>query len=247
MNKTFQEIFQVRATDCDRFRRMRPDMLFIAMQEGGERHAHQLGIGYDAMMQRGLFFVLARIHVQFDRAPRVGETVVHTTWPGVGNRFFCPRFHTFTLEDGTPLARAGALWVILDAKNRKIASALTAGISLPDNSDIPAPIELPMRQPPLGETTEYLTRTPVYSEFDVNSHVNNTKYIAWLCDALGNAAMDGRYLGDLTVNYEKEICEEIPLTLALSRDGDRFSLLVTSETGVKHFAAAGTLKKEENP
>ena len=25
------------------------------------------------------------------------------------NRFFCPRYHVFTLQDGTPLAAAGAV------------------------------------------------------------------------------------------------------------------------------------------
>ena len=115
MNKTYTETFAVRATDCDFERRMRLDALFVAMQEGGERHALALGAGYDQMMARGLFFALARIHVSTLRAPRQGETVVHTTWPGEMNRFFCPRYHVFSLEDGTPLAAAGALWVMLDS------------------------------------------------------------------------------------------------------------------------------------
>lgn len=74
MNKTYTESFQVRATDCDFERRMRLDALFIAMQEGGERHALSLGAGYDQMMARGLFFALARIHVSTFRAPRQNET-----------------------------------------------------------------------------------------------------------------------------------------------------------------------------
>ena len=73
MNRQYSETFVVRATDCDVQRRMRPAALFVAMQEGGERHAITLGAGYDAMMARGLFFALTRIHVRFVRAPRCGE------------------------------------------------------------------------------------------------------------------------------------------------------------------------------
>ena len=58
MNRQYSETFIVRATDCDVQRRMRPAALFVAMQEGGERHAITLGAGYDAMMARGLFFAL---------------------------------------------------------------------------------------------------------------------------------------------------------------------------------------------
>ena len=53
MNKTYTETFTVRATNCDFERRMRLDALFVAMQEGGERHALALGAGYDQMMARG--------------------------------------------------------------------------------------------------------------------------------------------------------------------------------------------------
>lgn len=186
MNKTYTESFQVRATDCDFERRMRLDALFIAMQEGGEHHALSLGAGYDQMMARGLFFALARIHVSTFRAPRQNETVVHTTWPGEMNRFFCPRYHVFTLQDGTPLAAAGALWVMLDTKQRRIVSPQKVDLGFPDNSDLTAPIALPTRMPALkGEAPQVFSRAPQYSDFDVNGHVNNTKYIAWLCDALG--------------------------------------------------------------
>lgn len=245
MEKTYTESFIVRATDCDLNRRMRPAALFVAMQEGGERHAISLGLGYDAMMARGLFFVLARIHVHFERAPRCGEKVIHTTWPGTSNRFFCPRFHTFTLEDGTPLASAGALWVILDVEHRKIVSPLHAALPFPDTSDLQAPIDLPTRLPLMNETTATHTQTPVYSDYDINGHVNNTRYIAWLCDTLGNAALKDHYICDLTAGYEKEIRCDDPLNIALSLQEDRYTFLITSQNGEKHFAAGGTLRKEE--
>ena len=247
MIKTYSETFQVRATDCDKFCRLRPDMLFIQMQEGGEHHAHRLGLGYDAMMRRGLFFVLARVHLSVQRMARCGETVVHTTWPGNSNRFFCPRFHTFSLEDGTPLAAAGALWVMLDTANRKIVSPKSVDLGFPDNSDIPDPVSLPTRPPVLGAFDTEISRTPVYSEFDINCHVNNTKYIAWLCDALGNRSLEGMYISDLTASYEKEIREEIPLTLSMRHQDNTFAFLVSSEQAGKHFTASGTLQKEDQP
>lgn len=245
MNRTFTESFDVRATDCDKQRRMRPASLFIAMQEGGERHAHQLGLGYDAMLAQGLFFVLARIHVRFDRAPHRGETLVHTTWPGASNRFFCPRYHTFTLEDGTPVASAGALWVLLDTKQRKIVSPLAVNLPFPDTSSIPAPIDLPMRLPRIVPDAPAFERAPVYSDYDVNGHVNNTRYIGWLCDALGNDTLGSFYPHDLIAGYEKEICCDDPLMLSLSRENDHFTFQIASKDGVKHFIAGGTLQKED--
>ena len=83
-----------------------------------------------------------------------------------------------------------------------------------------------------------------YSDFDVNGHVNNTKYIAWLCDALGLEAFDGAYIGDLVAGYEKEIRGHAPLKLTLAREGDSFSFQIASEAGEKHFVAGGMLRPE---
>jgi len=244
MQKTHQERFLVRGGECDLFRRMRMDAVFMSMQEGGERHAKMLGFGHEAMLEKGLFFVLARTHVHVDRMPVCGETIVHTTWPGNANKFFCPRFHTFTLEDGTPLLAAGALWVLLDTVNRRIVSPAKIDLGFPDNSDIPDPVSLPNRLPKSGENPTLSERTPVYSEFDINGHVNNTKYIAWICDALGSDVFADAYLRDLTVSYEKEIRVQDPLTLALHRDGGVFTFQVLSREGEKHFFASGELQKE---
>lgn len=244
MEKTYTESLIVNATDCDPARRMRLDALFVAMQEGGGRHAQTLGVGYGAMHERGLFFALTRIHVRVRRAPRCGERVVHTTWPGVANRFFCPRYHVFSLEDGTPLAAAGALWVILDEQKRSIVSPLKADLRFPDNSDLPEPIQANVRLPALGADARALTRSPVYSEFDINGHVNNTKYIAWLCDALGKDTLSEAFIGELVAGYEKEIRDESPKSLLLSREGDAFAFRILSPGGEKHFAAGGTLCKE---
>lgn len=244
MEKTHSESFVVRPTDCDLYGRMRPDALFIAMQEGGEHHAVKLGFGYEPLLARGLFFALSRIHLSTVRAPRYGERVVHTTWPGVPNRFFFPRFHTFALEDGTPLACAGGLWVLLDSQNRRVVSPAKAGLSFPDNSDLPAPVELPHRLPVMRDAQTVFERAPQYSDYDVNGHVNNTRYIAWLCDALGVEAMRGSYLGELTVGYEKEIREADPLALSLAREGDAFTFRIASADGVNRFVAGGSLRRE---
>ena len=246
MQKTYSETLIVRGTDCDMYRRMRMDSLFIAMQEGGERHAGMLGFGHSSMLERGLFFVLARIQLKINRQPRCGETIVHTTWPGMINHFFCPRYHTFTLEDGTPLVTAAALWVILDTRERKIISPLKVDLGFPDNSDIPEPISPNIRLPMLEGDALLSERTPVFSEFDINGHVNNTKYIAWLCDAIGGDILKDAAIGELIANYDKEIRICQPLKQQLVLRDDHFFYRVSAPTGEKHFSAYGSLRKEDN-
>lgn len=244
MSKTYTETFKVRGTECDAFGRMRLDALFLNMQEVGETHARALGVGHSAMLSRGWFFALTRIHVRVITPMRAGQTIVHTTWPGVSNRFFCPRFHEFRAEDGTLLAAAGSLWVILDTEKRAIVSPLKADLHFPDNSDLPAPIALPNRLPALHDDALHTLRAPVYSDFDVNGHVNNTRYIAWLCDSLGFDTFEHRFISEITAGYEKEIRACSPLDLAVSLQDDAFTFCVASN-GERNFVAGGMLSKEE--
>ena len=172
MNKIHTETFTIRGTECDAFRRWRLDSMFLNMQEVGETHACKLGFGHASMLSRGFFFALTRIHVSVLKAPTAGQTITHITWPGINNRFFCPRFHEFRAEDGTLLAAAGSLWAILDMEKRTIVSPLKAELDFPDNSDLTPPIALPTRLPVLGSDAQITSRTPTYSDYDINSHMN---------------------------------------------------------------------------
>ncbi|MBR1409287.1 MAG: hypothetical protein IJ573_10410 [Clostridia bacterium] len=240
MDRIAKDRYTVRATDCDYNGRLRMDALFIMMQEGAEHNAAALGASHEQMLRRNLFFALTRMHVRITRMPRFNETVLHSTWPGIANRFFFPRYHTLTLEDGTPLAAAAGLWVTLDTEKRTVVSPVKADLGFPDTSDLPAPCEEPMKMP-AGCTGEAVVsaRSPLYSDYDLNGHVNNTRYISWLCDALGKSAFDGDALSDLVVSYEKEIRDEAPLTQQLIRGGNAFSYRLLSPEGTRHFEAKG--------
>ncbi len=246
MEKTYTESLSVRAIDCDEYGKMRLDALFLAMQEGGEQHARLLGVGHQSLLDRQLFFVLARIHVSILNPPRFGQHIRHTTWPGQVNRFFCPRYHVFSLEDGTPLAAVGALWVMLDTGTRRIVSPLQADLHFPDNSDLPAPVDLPMHLPARINTAfTTSSRTVQYSDKDVNGHVNNTRYISWLCDALGATAFDGFHISSLTASYEHEIRDENPLEIHLSQNENGFSYEVLSGSALRHFLAVGSFSEDK--
>ena len=47
----------------------------------------------------------------------------------------------------------------------------------------------------------------VYSDLDVNCHVNNVTYIRWAIDALGSDFMDQAKLTELKVNFKREVFE----------------------------------------
>lgn len=220
------ETLVIQTRDIDYRERWRPSTIFTAMQETGTTHAQRLGFGREMTLAQDLVFVLSRSRLDMQTYPRLGDAVCTSTWPGKANRFFCPRYHTFTRPDGTPLGAASTLWVLINVKTRQVVSPLKANLPFPDTSDLTPPCPAPDKAAQLEHAAPTLrTYESLYSDIDLNGHVNNTRYVDWLCDSLGTPAFENASIGTLVVNYEKEIKPATPLSLSLRRDGERFSFL----------------------
>lgn len=239
--RTYTHTFTLHTRDIDLNERWRPSAIFMEMQEAGTAHAELLGFGRKMTLEQNLVFVLVRSRVEMKAYPRMGEEVVSTTWPGKANRFFCPRYHTFTRPDGTVLGSASTLWVLIDVTTRQIVSPLKANLPFPDTSDLLPPCPAPDKAAEL-ESGDVFTReyTSMYSDIDLNGHVNNTRYIDWLCDSLGTSALTESEIAAVVVNYEKEIRPDTPLTLTLRRDGDTFSFLA-ADADTRYCSITGAL------
>ena len=245
MEKASISPFIVRAADCDIRARMRMDALFVQMQEGAEVNASSHGASREDLLKRGLFFALVRTSVHVSRMPRAKERILHKTWPGAANRFFFPRYHVFSSESGEELACASSLWVTLNRETRHIVSPPESGLCFPDTSEISPPLPLPTRLPSVqGDSISEGSRIPAYSDFDLNGHVNNTRYISWLCDMLGRERLDHAVIQDLTCGYEKEIPDTQPVKLRLVQQENRFGFQVLSDEDARHFQASLTLQEE---
>ena len=233
---------QIRATECDFAGRLRPDALFVHMQEAAEKHAALLHMSHQELLEKGLFFALVRLRIQVMRMPEFQDMIRIRTWAGVSNHFFCPRYHVISSEGGEPLCTASALWVMMDMETRRITSPARTSFVFPDTSSLDPPCPLPGRPATVSGEAETFCRIPAYSDTDINGHVNNARYISWMCDALGKDVFRDRFIRDLTVGYDKEIRDSAPLNLSLTRKAEEFSFHVLSGSGEKCFSASGILE-----
>jgi len=160
-------------------------------------------------------------------------------------RWFFPRYFVFTDEKGEVLGKAATLWVLLDLETRKMAAPGDVAQHLPDNSDLTAPMGMPGNVPKLeGAEEEMLSRMPVFTDLDVNGHVNNTKYADWACDALGIDTMQKYELKSLLVNYAAEIRPGQEMTLHASHENGLYRVSGSHE-GKQHFEVGGELRERK--
>ena len=241
--KTYCEKTLLLSRDCDLGGLWRPSAILTAMQETAGAHSHILGCGRETLVQKGVVWVLTRCEVQMEKEARMGSRLSIETFPMPLRRWFFPRYFVFRDEAGEQVGAAGTLWVLFDLEKRCMVAPGEVAGAIPDNSDLTPPLGVPGPVPRLttGGTLES-ARTPVYSELDVNGHVNNARYADWLCDALGLEVMREYRVKTMRLSYAAEIRPGQAMELRLTRDGLAYHLTGAHE-GKTHFEIGGELEK----
>ena len=240
--KTYCEKTLLLSRDCDLGGLWKPSAILTAMQETAGMHSHILGCGRETLVQKGVVWVLTRCEVQMEKEARMGSRLSIETFPMPLRRWFFPRYFVFRDEEGAQVGAAGTLWVLFDLEKRCMVAPGDVAGAIPDNSDLTPPLGVPGPVPRLTGETAASARTPVYSELDVNGHVNNARYADWLCDALGLEIMREYRVKTMRLSYAAEIRPGQAMELRLTRDGLAYHLTGSHE-GKTHFEIGGELEK----
>ncbi len=239
MENVLTQTITLQSRDCDFTGRWKPSEIFTAMQELANHHSTLLGAGYARLREKNLAFALTRSELHMEKYPSLGEKVVCHTWAAPVMKWMFPRYFIFETESGERLGYAGTIWVLIDLTERRMVTpaALDAPIA---TSDRRPPLRLPGKADALKRRESVRPYLPGYSEIDVNGHVNNTRYVSWMCDFLGAEVFKGRCVKSLTVNYTHEILPGQPVELTAELEENAFRMSGDRE-GLNHFTLSGEL------
>ncbi|MFN8610780.1 MAG: thioesterase [Vulcanimicrobiota bacterium] len=163
-------------------RRLSLPGLLALFQEMAWCHAEQAGHGYSVMVARGHGWVLARQHLNVRRWPGWKELVDLRTWLRAPRGLLV--FRDFELRSqGELLASGVGTWMAIDLRNRQPVAPFLGCATFHPGLDFQ-----PVRVEPFSGGEELLRILVRHSDLDLNGHVNNLRYAAWLLDARGTAS-----------------------------------------------------------
>ncbi len=152
------------------------------LQEAAGRNADMLGFGESALMQHGVTWVLTRMVLRLARLPRAEENIRIHTWPSTLDRFGHRGYEVFDQENNL-IVSGGSAWSVMRLSDRSLAQ-------LPESLMPRYPAE-PRPCPPFAcrviprLRAERPSRALVRvrrDDLDINGHVNNTRYMAWIME-----------------------------------------------------------------
>ena len=211
---------------CDMFEKLRPDALFLLMQNAAGAHAERLGVGRTQLLADNVAWVLTRISIRMSRWPKWNSVLTLTTAPGPGRAGLYRRYFTFADEQGE-LGHASTLWTVIDLDKRAIVSPDKApAVPVADFTPLlPSPAKV---RPIEGETTETVYRCQ-YTDADLNRHINNAAYVRFLENCPPSERFAAQTLCELDVCYHKEIRPAATVNFCLTQTDDRFYFAVRDQ------------------
>ena len=219
MNGYFEQTFLLRTADTDLNGEWRASSIFQAMQDVANAHCEGYNLGMNALREQNLAWVVNRARVRMESMPRMGDTVTVRTWPKSPQHYFFPRYFQFWSAN-SPVGSAATLYVQLDLTTRRMAKPWLGG-----NEELTSDLEPALPLPggiALPDTpTETFIRTARYADLDMNGHVNNARYLDWLCDCIDIERHRAWTLRDMLIHYNREILPEERVELAMQWDGAR--------------------------
>lgn len=239
----WEKTITLRSGECDMNGKWRPGAMLVELQEAAGEHSTSIGCGRETLVLEGIVWVVVRMEIQMNRYPCFGERVTIRTFHRPTRHRFFPRYFQMWDEKGELLGVGSSLWLLMDLESRQSVSADRLPVPLPDNSDMPEPLPLPGGVKAVAGEEKIIPISAVYTDLDVNGHVNNTRYADWLCNALGVQSMTAHPIRQLLIHFDHEIRPEQQVTLHLRQAGLQYQMTGTHD-GQTAFEIGGTLMEQ---
>ena len=138
--------------------------------------AGAMGVGWDFLKKKGMFWITVKARVRFLKAPDVLDEVEVATWPEQPGEKRCNRYYTIT-RDGELMAVGKTEWAIVSMLTRRpqmMEKVLPRGYVYPEESASPEPF--PMIDEAFPEPA-YCEHRVSALDIDMARHMNNVAYV----------------------------------------------------------------------
>ncbi len=171
--------------------------------EAATRHAETWGVGYSTLIQERKAWVLSRLAIEMYRYPLINEAFTLQTWIEGYNKLFSARNFAILDSEGNPCGYARSIWVVIDLASRTSVDISQFEYLAQLVSDKACPIDKQSRVRTVNDP-QPVCHPILYSDIDLNRHVNSVKYIEHLLDLFPFEWYDSHQIHRFEISYANE-------------------------------------------
>lgn len=232
----FQNKYRLRSAECDANNQMRVRSLFNLFQDMADLHAEKFGFGYSFCLQNHMTWVGTGYHVIINQLPQRDEEFILETWHA-GSELMTAR-RDFKLLDlnGNVLVSAYSNWALIDLNKKRpvIVQKFLSDETLILDKAIEANFKRVVLPVDLGQGAVLQVRR---DDIDINQHVNNAVYPAWIMDSLSDEFLKTHRLRELKIQFKTGALYENEVAIFSKIEDNQTYHLIASPTKEVEFAS----------
>lgn len=180
--------------------------LLFFFQEAATAHANVIGVGRDALLEKNVVWILAKMKVRILAALGTGTGYYVMTYPRAAKSRFCPRDYYLYNENDELVVVGSAIWSLMDWTTRKVVRAtdLDFGGTFREDEAFPEGFEK-VRAKEMVPVMEYIVAP---EDIDENQHTNNCRYADMAALAASSSGVK-----EIVIQFSKETREGDVITL----------------------------------
>ena len=201
---TFEDRFTVRSYEVDKNASVTLPQIANYFQEAAGKHADKLEFDISHLQEKGLTWVLYRMHIKIDQFPGRWEDVAVQTWPSSGDGIRAFRDYELRNSEGSRIGVGVSQWMVLDTQKRRPVrmpkEILEMGLDVENHL-----LSVEKSTFPKMESVDYKNNVTVgRQDLDMNNHANNVKYIEWMISYLPENASSHGKCSSINLQYHAE-------------------------------------------
>lgn len=231
MGKKFKVNYQIPFFESDVNHQVKlPHLLSFALQVSGLQ-SESLGNTDEWLLDTyNLVWVITDYQLDIERLPRYAETIVVETEAIAYNKLFCYRNFYIYGEDGQQIMLIKSTFVLMDYDTRKVVS-VKDDIVAPYGSEKIKQIIRGPKYDDLQAPQETLFHVR-YLDLDMNGHVNNSKYLEWMYEAVDLDFLKTHVPKQVKLKYIKELHYGNDILSVVQQEGNTSKHEIRTEYGL---------------
>ena len=221
---TYNEKYYVKSSEVDIRQTLKLSSLLKILQDLATEGSKILNAGTDKTLAKGYLWVFSKLQINIDRLPRYEETVNLSTYPNEMMHFIYPRTFEIKDLDDNMLVKATSMWCLIDTNTRKIVLPSETGVGV--KSDIKAD---PMSRIVAKDVKLIESRRVKFTDLDLNKHLNNTRYLDYICDLYDSSFFVNHKINKLLIAFHQEVKEGENVDIYASSDNSYFLFKVNEK------------------
>ena len=237
MEGIYQKHILVELSRCDRDSRLSLPAVFETFQDIAVEHAERLGLGAEAMKDRGLFWITAKTKVRILKRPKLLTPITVETWPCLPGPVRADRCYRI-LEGEECVAEGRTEWAVIEIpalQVHRLTDLYPEGLVLRDE------VLLPEHFRRVSEDTSDCTERPSVvvrsTDIDLGKHMNNIAYIREMFSTYSTKELNELQIKGLEVCFRHPCYEGERLRVFERRTESGREIVMKKEDGTAAFFA----------